>query len=231
MIVTDEFVFLHLEKCGGNFIKKWLKEAFNYEKVAGREHRGLVKKPQGKLVIGGIRNPFEWYVSCYHYMVDRGGINEPRYREHFRNGPTFEDFMDSCFYGDDFIDDYNDLVPYRHMQRLGVGYMTYEFLKILGGVTVSDFIKINHTPDIMNYSMVDEFYRTESLREDVERIFREHFRIEQEKVTQLYNIKRTHVTKKDKSYKEYYNDEYRELIEEREGQILNHFGYNYEDLK
>ena len=84
MVSTEQFVFLHLEKCAGTFITKFLLEAFpgsDYEKGSAP----LPFHPANKFVFGSIRNPWDWYVSLYH---NTGGVQKK-----LPKGITFTDFV------------------------------------------------------------------------------------------------------------------------------------------
>ena len=89
MLVTKDFVFLHMLKTGGT----WVREVFAGEvipndlpkhAVANRipmEHR---HKPR----LGFVRNPWDWYVSLYEYL-SRTDADEP-FWAHFRLRDGFE---------------------------------------------------------------------------------------------------------------------------------------------
>ena len=69
MIVTDQIVFIHLHKCGGQLINKALFEHIPLAKQIGYHYprKMLPKEFQHLPVIGFVRNPWDWYVSWYSF--------------------------------------------------------------------------------------------------------------------------------------------------------------------
>lgn len=73
MLVTEKCVFLHMPKTGGHFCRSII------ETHAGKTlHSGGWHAPYKKLpanfhhlpILIVVRNPWDWYVSWYHYMID-----------------------------------------------------------------------------------------------------------------------------------------------------------------
>lgn len=73
MFVTDDMVFLQLQKTGGTHIAKLIAEY-----VPGRQlgkHNALDWNPGNRQVFASIRNPWDWYVSLWAYGCSgRGAI-------------------------------------------------------------------------------------------------------------------------------------------------------------
>ena len=71
MIVCKQFVFVHMPKTGGT----WLREVFKKYRhplwhLKEREgHLTSAEAPPGRLVLGIVRNPWDWYVSWYFFRV------------------------------------------------------------------------------------------------------------------------------------------------------------------
>jgi hypothetical protein len=70
MIVTDRFVFLHLHKSGGSFVNRFLLESIPGARQVGyhlpRSHipRESLQLP----ILGTVRNPWDYYVSWYSFQ-------------------------------------------------------------------------------------------------------------------------------------------------------------------
>jgi hypothetical protein len=67
MIITENLLFVHLQKCAGSFIEKYLLENYT-AKSLWPKHRGIssvVSKIQNRTVFGAVRNPYDWYTSWY----------------------------------------------------------------------------------------------------------------------------------------------------------------------
>lgn len=71
MLITPDFVFIHMPKTGGTFIIEMLRLVYGALAVeTGRKHATCEEIPaahRGKPIVSVIRSPFERYVSQYHY--------------------------------------------------------------------------------------------------------------------------------------------------------------------
>jgi hypothetical protein len=70
MIVTDKFVFLHLPRAGGTFVYEVIKRFFpSAIEIGYHLPREMLPKEYSHLpILGTVRNPWEFYVSWYHYQ-------------------------------------------------------------------------------------------------------------------------------------------------------------------
>ena len=71
MLIGTDFVFLHLQKTGGNHVAKLLKPYVSFE--ARGKHNGLSAGLRRPHVFMGIRNPWDWYVSLWAYGCQSEG--------------------------------------------------------------------------------------------------------------------------------------------------------------
>jgi hypothetical protein len=71
MLVTPDFVFIHMPKTGGTFISEMLRLVYGKDAVeTGRKHATCDEIPaadRSKPVLSVMRSPFDRYVSQYHY--------------------------------------------------------------------------------------------------------------------------------------------------------------------
>ena len=81
MLVTDSFVFLHIPKTGGGFIQSVIGEHLPVQDhEAAIEHPTWSHEPYDSLparwrhlpAFCVLRNPWDWYVSWFHYQRERG---------------------------------------------------------------------------------------------------------------------------------------------------------------
>lgn len=74
MIVTDKLVFLQLQKTACTHIARILTESFAGRQLNGK-HRPLPRgyHPGSRLIVGSVRNPWDWYVSLWAFGCRRGG--------------------------------------------------------------------------------------------------------------------------------------------------------------
>jgi hypothetical protein len=73
MITTDRFVFLHLHKSGGTFVNECLLRFLPDARQVGYHlPRSLVPPHAAALpVLGLVRNPWSYYVSWYSFQLER----------------------------------------------------------------------------------------------------------------------------------------------------------------
>ncbi len=73
MLYSDDFIFLHLQKTGGNHVAKLLSR--HYQLTKNGKHNGIADGFERPHVLFGIRNPWDWYVSLWAYgCQDEGSI-------------------------------------------------------------------------------------------------------------------------------------------------------------
>jgi len=73
MITTDRFVFLHLHKSGGTFVNECLLRFLPDARQIGYHLPRSLVPPQaaGLPVLGFVRNPWSYYVSWYSFQLER----------------------------------------------------------------------------------------------------------------------------------------------------------------
>jgi hypothetical protein len=77
LIVTDRFVFLHLHKSGGSFVNEYLLRFVPRARSVGY-HLPRLLIPAENLdlpVLGFVRNPWSYYVSWYNFQSQRPAPN------------------------------------------------------------------------------------------------------------------------------------------------------------
>jgi hypothetical protein len=70
MIVTDNFVFVHLPRSGGTFVSEIIRKFFpSAHEIGYHLPRALLPKEYSHLpVLGGVRNPWSFYPSWYYHQ-------------------------------------------------------------------------------------------------------------------------------------------------------------------
>jgi len=71
MIVCNKFVFLHLHKSGGTFVNQMMAACIPYARQIGYHfpYKELPHSFQRLPVVGTVRNPWDYYVSWYHFQA------------------------------------------------------------------------------------------------------------------------------------------------------------------
>lgn len=93
MIVTDQILFLQMQKTGCSHVQKLLEELFGGRFVAPKHGRHDDADTTDKLISGGIRHPLDWYVSFWSFSCSgQGGIAQrvaaPPAPERIRRGKS-----------------------------------------------------------------------------------------------------------------------------------------------
>ena len=214
MYITDKYIFIHCNKTAGVFVKDFMLENMN-AKILKYKHapiRMLPQKYKNRLTVGCIRNPFEWYLSYFSYHQQNGSFT----------GLTFEEYLDrACNHSRRLL----SLLPRRLMKKHPLLYPPSTKLKI-GGYTfhyINYFckraIKIFKTGVIKDYSNdLDVVMRVESLRDDMIKTFgfKEKIRAFKKRNTSTH-----------KKYREVYTKKMRQLVEKRDGKLMEYLGYEY----
>ena len=232
MIATDKFVFLHLERTGGNFFSEFLRLFIPAEELGYHAPRYRLPERYAHLpVIGFIRNPWDWYVSFYYHKRFRLDI--------LREDPALEnlDFASATrallHLGSDrppfhdvkqgFVNLLPELPPEESMgvtkselqafRDEGIGFYTWMVLRMFA----------------CNRSLDDvRFGRFETLVDEIVRLlvgFR--YEITDEMSATLRALENPNPTNHD-HYSKYYDDELRARVARQDRLIVERFGYRFD---
>lgn len=73
MFISSDLVFMELHKTGCTHIRVLLNELLDGEFVGGHNQASSDLFDQGKVFLGSIRDPWEWYLSLWAYGCDKKG--------------------------------------------------------------------------------------------------------------------------------------------------------------
>jgi hypothetical protein len=233
VIVTDKFVFVHLPRSGGTFVSEMIKKFFPSAKEIGHHMpRELLPKEHSHLpVFGTVRNPWEFYVSLYHYvrsrnagktfiswMTENGTLGFDGSVRNMLNIGVDQGRLDLLIETlPDYIDYSRTQIPnvtkhtMRRVRGTGVAYYTFRFNQLFGN------------PDDMVICQL------ETLRRDLIEFF--------EQIGAATDELRDYVLSSEKKnqaahlhYSAYYTPELANLVSIRDRQIVERFGYTFEQL-
>lgn len=231
MIVTDKFVFVHLPRTGGTFVSEIIRKFFpSAHEIGHHLPRELLPKEYSQLpVLGTVRNPWEFYVSLYHYvlpkdaasilvswMSENGRLSLIGSIRNLLNLGVNDERLDVLIEMlPEHIDYSRTLVPnvtkdvMRRVRGTGVGYYSFRFNQMFG-----------NADDVF-------FCRLETLRQDLIAFF--------EGIGVATDELRDHVLRSDKKniskhlhYSTYYTPELAELVLVRDRELIERFGYVFE---
>ncbi len=228
MIVTDKFVFVHLPRTGGTFVCDVIRKFFPSAREIGHHlPRNLLPEEYSHLpVLGTVRDPWEFYVSLYHYVLPRvaASVLVSWMSENGRLGfiGSIRNVL-NLGVNDERLDVLIEMLPEqvdysrtqipnvskdatRKVRGTGVGYYTFRFNEMFGNA--------------------DEVFicRTETLKQDLLAFF--------EKIGVATDELRDYVLRSDKKnssehlhYSTYYTPDLAELVSVRDCQLIDRFGY------
>jgi Sulfotransferase family len=198
MIKHNKFIFLHLQKCAGTFVSKFLEKYIDgCTWIHAGTHNGLNSKPLDKFIFGVVRNPFDWYVSWYTKGTHVHG--------HFSKGKTFPEFIKQLYQQSGMLHDIN--IDACNSDNIGV-------------------FTFRHNKTFKTYP--DYVCKFENLTNDLIKCFEVNkLPLSPENILILKNMEKQN-TSDHKHYSEYYDDVTKKIIEERESFIIKKYGYEFE---
>lgn len=206
MLVHERFVYLHLPKTGGTFIADALERELSSD-AAVREipgkHTGWDGIPDdaaGRPVLVYVRNPWDWYVSWYHFK-----LTMPRTRDQFFNALSADGRLDFA------ATVRNACLLVRPITR-GHDLYTSQFLASVGSGLDSELLTIG---------------RFESLVDDLERFLgKARVRLSDGALARIRAQEPLNASDR-RSYRDYYDDELRDLVGESCRTLIERFEYRF----
>ena len=234
MLITDKFIFLHLPRAGGTFVYEVVRKFFPSAREIGYHFpRELLPREYSHLpILGVVRNPWEFYISWYEHVRPRNTASIMFCGWLSDNGKL--DFVETTRNAlnlgsnnerlDVLIEMLPEQVDYskrnipnitkasmRKVRGTGVGYYTFRFNQIFGN------------PDDVHVCRLD------SLREDLVAFFdgigvashelRDYVLGLDNKNTSEYSQEST-----------YYTAELAELVQIRDRELIERFGFTFGGL-
>jgi hypothetical protein len=227
MLISNDFVFIHIPKAAGDFIKKVCQAHFGDDYFAShdlKKHGSAGDLPQAYRelpVFALVRNPWDWYVSWYHYLMGTGRPRAHRKRveqmnpfwlklsDGFRNdfGTTVRNLLDEAYWGRE-----PHPGPIMKMAReQDVGMLTVHYRRQLDDVPLEQLV----------------VGKSETCREDL-LVFLRGIRVQADEKFERDLLKSRPVNRSKRGdYREYYDDELRDLVAHKERCIVSGYGYTY----
>jgi hypothetical protein len=231
VIVTEKFVFVHLPRTGGTFVSEVIRKFFpSAHEIGHHLPRELLPREYFHLpVLGTVRNPWEFYVSLYHYVWPRhaASILVSWMSENGRLGfiGSIRNVL-NLGVNDERLDVLIEMLPehvdysrthipnvtkdaMRRVRGTGVAYYTFRFNQMFG-----------NADDVF-------FCRLETLKQDLVAFF--------EGIGAATDELRDYVLRSDKKNisehlhcSTYYTPELAELVSIRDRALIERFGYVFE---
>jgi hypothetical protein len=231
MIVTDKFVFVHLPRSGGTFVSEVIKKFFpSAHEIGHHMPRELLPSEYSHLpVLGTVRNPWEFYVSLYHYlwpkdaaskfvswMSENGKLGFMGSIRNLLNFGVNDERLDVLIeILPEYIDYRRRYIPNvskdaaRGVRGTGVGYYTFRFNQLFGNA--------------------DEMFvcRLETLRQDLV-VFFEGIGLATDELRNYVLRSEKKNTAEHLHFSTYYAPELAKLVSIRDRPLIERFGYVFE---
>ncbi len=223
MIIAPDFVYIHLQKCGGSFVREYLTKHIPGAKYSGTVHdsvRDIPRQYRGKHILGTIRNPWDWYLSWYaSTQRSKSGL----FWLLHKNGKqtTFTEFMATIFSLKNKIHN----IDFGLVSSFGIGIYTYRYIQ-----------SYCHNPSrvlkqLQSQSLIDNtvskihFCRTENLRLDLMNfLITTPTGITESQKKELTTMDKVN-TSKSQQHKNEYSEQLIQLVKVKDRYIVNRFGY------
>lgn len=200
MILCRRFVFVHVPKTGGNFVREVLERHAPPEWQLQRcaDHSTYADVPashRGLPMLAFVRNPYAWYVSWFHFQQK---TRDPFFLTISDNGRLgFADTMRAVFASGGALQHGEGPFLQTLWEMLGRG---------LEGCRVG---------------------KMESMREDLLRLLGEVESVPAAMREAITALPRQNTSAHD-HYARYYDDALRDLVRQKDGPIFDYFGYDFE---
>lgn len=200
----NNFIFVHIYKCGGMTMRKVLQDSLRAIELSSshataKEIKEYCYNSGGKFFYDTafkfsiVRNPFDWVVSLYEFI--RGNSNHANYEE--IKDMNFEQF---CQWNIDCINN-------KKLNPNGTFNSLTSFLHDDEGKLLVDFVG-----------------RIENYEADIQEIFK---RLNISTTTLESGIPKVNPSNREPDYRSYYNDVSRKIIEEGLAEDLKIFNYQF----
>lgn len=227
MYVTDKHVFVHHNKNAGVWIKDWLIE-HKHARVVVYKHaplRCLGERHRKKVKFGVVRNPFDWYVSFYHYHQQNGWYKGLPFKEYVKKHLENSRGLIAKAERKNVLNKHARIHP-PAARHLNIGSCTFHFIHFFAYNAVDILQNWTNTDLDQRWEQVcdlDVLMRFERVRQDMSKLF--PHRVSHRR-NSIVNAPPKNTSRHGR-YQEYYDADLRKLVEEKDGIMLEHLGYDF----
>ena len=189
-----------------------------------------------KLKFCTIRNPWDWYVSYYFYSK----VYERQYWQQILNKESVANFNQwvqkmlnheylNVEYSDQESKNYPLLRRFQHMEKFDIGLCTQMFLDYCLVLDLGDIEKEQLDAKLVESRLgVNKVCKLETLKNDLLNIFKESkIQLQNESIPHIQNKERPYPFNFLKSRYDFYEEETKNLIYEKDKLIVEKYGYQF----
>jgi hypothetical protein len=250
MIAFETLVYLDVYKTGSSHVIALLRKVMDEPQVAFTRHRDLHFRPRGKLVVATVRNPFDWYVSLWSsgtqgrsLILDyiRKGLGEAEAASLYDRADhraAFRRWMNLIHDPARAVKFIEQRYPQSGLAPF-MGLYTYRFLRVvtynrnifLRRWRIADEAAI--APFLDRRKAYDRILTTENLEAGLIGLIEEnpgHCRFKpgaRALIEAAARSRRNASERVEADYRDYYDEETRNLVARRDRLFLDRFGYRF----
>ena len=231
MIVTDKFVFVHLPRSGGTFVSDVIRKFFpSAHEIGYHLPRSLLPREYSHLpVLGAVRNPWEFYVSWYHHVWPRdAGSNLVSWMSENGKLGFIGTIRNALNLGaeNERLDVLLQMLPEQvDYQRRNIPNITKQAMRRVRGTGIGYYtFRFHHL-----FGNADDVFvcRQETLRKDLLVFFEGIDAATDELRDYVLRVEKMNIAEY-RHYSTYYTPELAELVSIRDRQLIQRFGYVFE---
>ncbi len=257
MIEYEKFIYLDVYKTGSTYVADLLKRLVKEEPVRSVRHAPLTRgRPffwkQGKPAFATVRNPWDWYVSMWSYSIVQKNVlffrdvrkavgpeNASLLFDSSRPRESFSLWMKSI--NDvDFLQQVMTGHPYPRSGLSGfLGFYSYRFMRVTTPHP-SIFLRQWNISSVdraiahqKRWAIYDTVLKSEGLKDSFAKYVLDHrkqcnFVSNAETILENRGAKAKNTSERTlPSYRDYYTDELRDMVANRDRLFIDLFGYEF----
>lgn len=186
MIITPDFVFVHMPKTGGTFVSKLLQEIYGHEaKTVAHKHATCDEIPDWARqlpVVSIMRSPWQRYISQYHYAWwkthPEAYCDPQRLHDAYSSYPdlSFAEFVEAAnrFFVNSHRHQDSGFVNQRLSQEEAMGWHTEQFIRFFCRQPQQAFAAVDtqqlRSGYVTEFEYAVHFLFTETLNDDLCRL-------------------------------------------------------------
>ena len=217
MLITSDFLFLHVPRTGGRFLRTLCYEHLPPERMIRNalnphtEYEVVAHDFADLPMIAFVRNPWDWYVSWYHHVMQTIPEEQqgPQWETAFGRGQnSFKEAVTIACTGEGF----GKVQTLQTMRERNIDHFSAMFWRRAGIGVEAGRVEIG---------------RYENLGGDFMAFLQRHgVRVPTEMAKALEEAPRVGATEREQ-YRSYYDDELRDLVGEKARSLIADHGYSF----
>jgi len=214
MFKTDDITYIHTFRTGGTFTRKTMSAIYPELKMVGHHFPLCKSNLKYKLIISTVRNPFDWYVSAYHFCIKENIALGTGFSNFASFLKTMLSFKDS--------DKHKELVKQEWHSFAIVGANPEELKKYTEGAGFCSWVFNKMT----GFREDVKFMRFENLTEDLIKILKDRSTLTKEQEDYIRQEPNSNATER-RPYQGYYTEALVSLVYEKDKIMFDKFGYEF----